>query len=82
MYTPFRLKFLPTMAIGMDTILVENMHIKKYPFRATSLQQNLVYTSHNIYNYSKKNTVTHIDRWKHHLPSLDICQTYGNNFLC
>ena len=48
------------MAFGMDTILVKKIYIsQKYPFGATSLQQNLVYASQNIYHYSKKHRHTY-----------------------
>ena len=61
-FTPFRLKFCPTIAIGMKTILLQNMHVKHmYNFGATSLLLTFVHytTSHDIYYYSEKHRHTY-----------------------
>ena len=56
-FTPFRLKFWTTIAICIETILLQNMHVKLiYHFGGTSLLLTFVHytTSHNIYYYSEK----------------------------
>ena len=61
-FTPFRLKFRPTMAIGMETILLQNIHVKlMFHFCATSLLLTFEHytTSHNIYYYSEKHRHTY-----------------------